>query len=146
MPDTIWDAAMAAVGDRLAAQITDVPLYRDRRAAVGEAEVPCMVLTLSGSEQDLAVAAGEAFHSIEIAVTGYAKGPTDTAARIALSSLRARVIAALDGLQSGTIFDAQSSGSDLTLFDADQSARPAGSFTQTFSVLATTPAGSPYAP
>lgn len=145
MPDTIWDAAMAAVGDRLAAQITDVPIERDRRAPVAEVELPCLVLTLGNTDQDLGTSVGEAFHSIEINVAGYAAGSTDSAARIALATLRARTVAALNGWQSGAVFDVQAGAADMALFDADQSARPAGSFTQTFTVLAVTPAGSPYA-
>ena len=145
---TVWDAAMAAVGDRIAAVITDVPLDRDRRSEVAERERPRLVLNLGSTPApDLTQDPGAEYHDIEVTVSGFVAGATDTAARIAINTLRARVHAALNGLAGGVVFDVQAIGGDgAQLYEAEESAKPAGDFTQPFTVRCVTASGSPYAP
>ena len=145
MPATIWDAVMAAVAARLRAVITDVPLDTDRRAPVAEAECPRLTLTLGDVSEDLTMAPGEALHRIEVVLRGYATGTTDTACRVALNTMLARAVGALNGWQSGAIFDVQA-GPDrrVMLYDAEESARAMGEFTQGFIAQSMTPAGAPY--
>lgn len=147
MPDTIWDAAMAAVAARLAFVITDVPLDQDRRAPVMEEERPRLVLTQGDTPPpDYTVSPSEAFHSIQILVAGHVTGTTDTAARIAVNVLRARVIAALSGLRTPPLLDVIETDGETDLIADEESARAAASFQQAFLVTAVSPAGSPYAP
>jgi len=147
MPDTIWDAVMLAVGDRLAAVIPDVPLDRDRRAPVAEDQRPRMVIVLGETPApDYSIAATEAFHTIEILVAGHVQAATDSATRIAINTLRARVIVALSGYRAPPILDVIEGAGETDLIADEDSARAAGSFQQSFVVTAVSPAGSPYAP
>lgn len=146
MSGTIWDAAMAAVAARITAVMTDVPMEQDRRAPVGERECPRLVMQLGRTQGDAGMSPGATFHAIEILVTCHAQGATDTAARIALNTLRARLVAALDGWRGGTIYDVTAGDfSPLEMLDIEASAKPAGILTQAFTVSAITPTASPYA-
>lgn len=145
MSATIWDAAMASVAARIRAQITDVTLDVDRRAPVAETERPRMVMTLGRTMGDATMATQQTFHSIEVLVACHAQGATDTAARVALNTLRARLVAALDGWRDGVIFDVQATDAALEMLDVTESAKPAGVLTQPFMVSAVTPTASPYA-
>lgn len=145
MTDTIWDAAMATVAARIRAFITDVALDVDRRAAVDERERPRMVMQLGRTQGDPGMSPGETFHAIEILITCHAHGATDTAARVALNTLRARLVAALDGWRSGTIYDVTAGDAALEMLDVETSAKPAGTMTQAFTVSAVTPTASPFA-
>lgn len=145
MPATIWDAAMAAVAARLRAVITDVTLDLDRRSPVAAGECPRLTLTLGQPSEDLTMAPGEVLHRIDVQLQGFATGATDTDCRVALNTLLARAVAALDGWQSGLIFDVQASPDRrVTLYDAEEHARAMGEFTQGFIAQAMTPAGAPY--
>lgn len=145
MSATIWDAAMTSIAARIRAQITDVTLDVDRRAAVSESERPRMVLTLGRAAGDPSMSPQATFHSIEVVLTCHAGGTTDTAARVALNTLRARLVAALDGWRDGVIFDVQAGDALLEMFDVSESAKAAGMLSQPFTVSAVTPTASPYA-
>lgn len=145
MPATIWDAAMDAVAARLRAVITDVPLDLDRRSPVAESECPRLVLIQGDLLEDLTMAPGEALHRIEMRLLGYVSANADTACRVAVNTLLARSIAALNGWQSGLIFDVQAGPERrVALYQAEESARAMGEFTQGFFAQAMTPAGAPY--
>jgi hypothetical protein len=146
MPTTVWDAAMAAVAARLRAQITDVPVEMDRRAPVEEGECPRLVLTQGSTPApDLMQDPGAEHHDIEITVTGHQLGAGDTAARIATNTLRARVMAAMNGYAEGVVFDVMAVGGDgARLLDAEESAKPRGEFSQPFRVRCVTASGHPY--
>lgn len=145
MSGSIWDAAMASVAARIRAVITDVPLDVDRRAPVEERERPRLVMQLGRTQDDRGMSPGETFHAIEILITCHAQGATDTAARIALNTLRARLTAALDGWRDGTIYDVTAGDAALEMLDVAESAKAAGTLTQAFTVSAVTPTASPYA-
>jgi hypothetical protein len=145
MSATIWDAAMASVAARIRAQITDVTLDVDRRAAVAEGQRPRLVMQLGRTIGDPGMSPQATFHGIEVVITCHAEGATDTAARVALNTLRARLIAALDGWRDGVIFDVQAGDAALEMLDVSESAKPAGMLSQPFTVSAVTPTASPYA-
>lgn len=152
MTTTVWDAAMAAVAARLRAQITDVTLDVDRRADVGTAtgDRPRLVLTLGSTPApDLTQDPGAEHHEMEVFVSGYivgARGDTDSEVRIATNTLRARVHAALNGFAEGAVFDVLAVGGEgAQLYEAEDSALPAGDFTQPFTVRCITASGQPYA-
>jgi len=145
MPTTIWDAVMASVAGRIRAQITDLTLDVDRRAAVAEGERPRLVMQLGRTIGDPGMSPGETFHAIEVVVSCHAGGATDTAARVALNTLRARLIAALDGWRDGSIYDVTAGDAGLEMLDVADSAKPAGVLTQPFTVSVVTPTASPYA-
>lgn len=145
MSATIWDAVMTSIAARIRAQITDVTLDVDRRAAVNEGERPRLVMTLGRTQEDMGMSPGASFHAIEVAIVCHAQGSTDTAARVALNTLRARLVAALNGWRDGAIFDVTAADAALEMFDVAESAKPAGMLTQSFIVSAVTPTASPYA-
>lgn len=145
MADTIWDAAMASVAARIRAQITDVTLDLDRRAAVAEGQRPRLVQKLGRTIGDPTMATQATFHSIEVLIECHADGATDTAARVALNTLRARLVAALDGWRDGAIYDVTAADAALEMFEVAESAKAAGVLTQPFIVAAVTPTASPYA-
>jgi hypothetical protein len=91
------------------------------------------------------MATQQTFHSIEVLIECHAEGSTDTDARVALNTLRARLVVALDGWKDGVIFDVQAADAALEMFDPAESAKAAGVLTQPFFVMAVTPTASPYA-
>jgi hypothetical protein len=75
-----------------------------------------------------------------------AAGSTDLAAEQALSLLHARTVAALAGLTPATpgLGGIAEQGAEFRLYDAEDSARPAGEFLARFTILAVGPAGGPW--
>lgn len=148
MPTPIPSAAMSAVTDRLQLQLTDVTVERDRRAPVDvdTEALPRLVVALDGIEADTAQEPGVTHYTLAFTVVGYASGEEDTGAALALHTLHARVVAALAGWTPDTagLGDLAELGADFALYDADQSAAPAGDFAARFSMLATATTGNPY--
>ncbi|MBS7789272.1 hypothetical protein KTR66_04665 [Roseococcus sp. SDR] len=146
MPTTVWDAAMDAVAAQLRAVVTGTPVELDRRAPVADGECPRLVVTQGDTPApDLTQDPGAEYHDIEITIAGHCVGSTDTATRIATNTLRAQVMAALNGYAAGVVFDVIAIGGDgVQLFDAEESAKPRGEFVQPFRVRCVTASGHPY--
>ncbi len=147
MPSTIPDAAIAAVMPRLAEQIPTAALERDRRAPIDldTESLPRLVVTCTGLEPDTGQEPGYTHYTVTLAVTGYAKAGDDTPAAQAVYALHAAVVAALAGWTPDTagLGDLAEGAADFALYDAEDSADPAGEFTATFTLLAVTATGSP---
>lgn len=150
MPVTVWDAAMVAVRDCLASALADVEgleIEMDRDADVAEDERPRLVVTQGTTPApDLTQDPGNEHHEVEVLVSGYAApAATRTEARIAINALRARVMAALNGLAVDVVFDVLAVGGEgAQLYPVGESALPAGDFTQPFTVRCITASGHPY--
>lgn len=142
------EAAMAAVTTRLAAQLPTAVVERSRRAPVDtDAEsLPRLVVTAGDVAADETAEPFRTHYTLGFGVMGYAAGATDLEAEQALSLLHAQVVAALAGwtpTEPG-LGDVRELGADIGLFDADNSARPAGSFAARFTILAVGPTGGPF--
>lgn len=142
-------AALEAVTARLAA-VLPVPVERARRAAVDtdREELPRLVVMGEGWTANEAVEPLVTHYTIGFAVMGYAAGDDDQAAEDAVSLLHAQTVAALSAWTPAAagLGDVSELEAELVLFEAEQSARPAGMFTARFSILATVPSGAPYSP
>jgi hypothetical protein len=142
------EAALAAIADRLAMQLPDIAVERARRAAVDtDAEtLPRLVVRGDDLEADDTQEPGRTHYRIGFGVSGFAAGTTDLAAEQALSLLHARTVAALAGWtpSSPGLGDVAEGGAEFRLYDAEDSARPAGEFLARFTMLAVGPAGGPW--
>ncbi|MGG5819640.1 hypothetical protein [Falsiroseomonas sp. HW251] len=134
------EAALAAVADRLAAELSDAVVERARRAPVDtDAEaLPHLVVRGDDLEADETAEPGRTHYRIGFGVSGFAAGTTDLAAEQALSLLHARTVAALAGWTPAApgLGDVAEAGAEFRLYDADESAQPAGEFLARFTILA----------
>ena len=142
------EAALAAIADRLAAQLADVAVERARRAPVDTDTEPMPRLVVRGDdlEADDTQEPGRTHYRIGFGVSGFAGGATDLAAEQALSLLHARSVAVLAGWTPATpgLGDVAEQGTEFRLYEAEDSARPAGEFLARFTILAVGPAGGPW--
>ncbi len=145
---SLREAALAAVAARLTAELPDVALERARRSQVDTDTEPMPRLVITGEDMqaDNGVEFGATHYTIGFWISGFVSAATDLGAEQALSHLHARVVDALvrwtppdDGLTDPTEHD-----TTFTLFEAEDSARPAGSFAARFSILAIGPTGGPW--
>ena len=150
MPTSIREAALAAIADRLAAELPSVVLERARRAPVDtdKETLPRLVLTGTDWEVDETAEPGSTHYAMGFVVAGYVRDTTDLGAEQGLSDLHAAVVAALGGWTSTVdgLGEAAEQGAEFRLYDTDESAKPAGEFLARFSMLAIAPLGSPYLP
>lgn len=144
------EAALAAIASRLTTSLPDVPLERARRAPVDTDTEALPKLVLHGEDwsADDTQEPNCTHWTIGFSVAGYTRATSDIAAERALSALHARVVAALSAWTPDTpgLGDVVEQGAQFRLYDADESAKPAGEFAAQFSILAIGPTGSPYAP
>ena len=142
------EAALAAIAERLAAQLLDVAVERARRAPVDTDAEPLPRLVVRGDdlEADDTQEPGRTHYRIGFGVSGFAAGVTDLAAEQALSLLHAHTVAALAAWTPATpgLGDITEQGAEFRLYDAEDSARPAGEFLARFTILAVGPAGGPW--
>lgn len=144
----IPEAAIAAVTIRLMSTIPTATVERDRRAPVDvDAEtLPRLVVRFDGLEADTTQEPGYTHHRLDLVVSGYAAGPSETDAAQALYALHASVVTALAGWTPDTagLGDVSELGAEFALLDADQSEAHAGDFVARFSMLAVSATGTPY--
>jgi hypothetical protein len=149
MSTPLREAALAAVATQLAVSMPAVPIERARRAQVDtDAEtLPRLVLRGEEWEADETQEPEYTHYRIGFSVAGFVRGATDLEAEQALTTLHASVVAALAGWTPSTagLGDVSEQGADVRLYDADESAKPAGEFVARFALLAIAPTGSPYA-
>ncbi len=142
------EAALAAIADRLATQLPDVAVERARRAPVDTdtETLPRLVVRGDDIEADDTQEPGRTHYRIGFGASGFAAGTTDLAAEQALSLLHARTVAALAAWTPATpgLGDIAEQGAEFRLYDAEDSARPAGEFLARFTILAVGPAGGPW--
>jgi hypothetical protein len=147
MATPVREAALAAVAARLRAQLPDVALDRARRGAVdAERErLPRMILRGGDMEVDDTQEPGWTHYRIVFSVVAFARAGSDLDLEQALSSLHARIVAALAGwVPSGSsLGDVTEEGAEFLLYDVEDSAKPAGECVARFSILAVTPTGDP---
>ena len=121
---------------------------RSRRAPVDTDAEPLPRLVVRGDdlEADDTQEAGRTHYRIGFGVSGFAAGTTDLAAEQALSLLHARTVAALAAWTPAPpgLGDITEQGAEFRLYDAEDSARPAGEFLARFTILAVGPAGGPW--
>jgi hypothetical protein len=143
------EAALAAVADRLVTALPDVAVERARRAPVDvDAEaLPRLILRGEDWQADDSEEPGRTHYRIGFSVTGFASATTDLAAEQALSLLHARVVETLAGWTPSTagFGDVAEQAAEFSLYDSEDSARPAGEFLARFTMLAIGPAGGPWA-
>lgn len=142
------EAALAAIAARLTAQITTATVQRARRAPVDadKEDLPLLVLTGGDLAADESAEPGMTHYTLDFAIAGYARARTDLALEQALSELQAKVTAALAGWDPATdnIGNTTELGAEFTIFDAEESRAPAGSFVARFSILLIAATGNPY--
>jgi hypothetical protein len=150
MPTQIREAALAAIADRLAAELPAVELERARRAPVDTDKEPLPRLVLTGTdwEADETAEPGSTHYTMGFVVAGYGRNTTDLGLEQGLSELHASVVAALAGWTPAVdgLGEAVEQGAEFRLYDTDESAKPAGEFLARFSMLAIAPLGSPFIP
>ena len=150
MSTPLREAALAAIAARLTSQLSGVTVERARRAPVDtDAEhLPRVVLTATDWTADETVEPLATHYTLAFVVSGYVRGSSDLAIEQALSALHARVVAALAGWTPAVsgVGDVAEEGAEIRLYDADESAKPAGEVLARFSMLAIAPLGSPYLP
>lgn len=149
MSTPIREAALAAIATRLAAQITDVPIERARRApvAVGDETLPRLILYGTGFDADETVEPLVVHYTLSFAIVGYCRAGTDLALDQAFAALHARVVAALSGWtpSAAGLGEPVEEGVEFEPLAPEESKIPAGSFTARFSILCLAALGSPYA-
>lgn len=145
---SLREAALAAVATRLTAALSGVVIERARRSEpdTGSEPLPLLVLTGGGLRADEATEAFRTHYRLELTVSGYAAGGTDLACEQALSHLHARLVDALRGWEPAEpgLSTPEELDADFVLFDADNSAKPAGMFIARFTILAVGPEGGPW--
>lgn len=139
------EAALAAVAARLLAHLPDVVTERARRASVDvDADsLPRLVVTGGDMTADDSMEPGRTHYAVQVLVAGVVNAASDLAAEQALSVLHARVVDALAGWTPAEpgLGDLAEQGAEFRLYDAEESAQPAGEFLARFSLLAVSPAG-----
>ena len=150
MSTPLREAALAAIGTRLADQMPGVPLERARRSPVDtdKEALPRLVLTGTDWEADETAEPGQTHYTLGFVVAGYARATTDLGIEQALSDLHASAVAAIVGWTPAVdgLGEVSELGADFRLYDTDESAKPAGEFLARFSMLAIAPLGAPYLP
>ncbi|MCA3281065.1 MAG: hypothetical protein ING10_17525 [Roseomonas sp.] len=143
------EAALAAIAERIITGLPDVALDRARRAPVDvETEaLPRLVLRGEEIEADDTEEPGRTHYRIGFVVSGFAAGVSDLAAEQALSTFHARLVSLLAGWTPATpgLGDIAEQGAEFRLYEAEESARPAGEFLARFSILAIGHNGGPWA-
>jgi hypothetical protein len=150
MPSTpLREAALAAIADRLTTALPDAAVERARRAPVDvDAEtLPRLIVRGEDWQADDTEEPGRTHYHIGFSVTGFASATTDLAAEQALSLLHARAVEALAGWtpSAAGLGDVAEKSCEFSLYEAEDSARPAGEFLARFSMLAIGPSGGPWA-
>jgi hypothetical protein len=148
MTTPLREAALAAIAARLATELPDVPAERARRSAVDPvAEGTRLVLTGEDWAADTSQEPGITHYTLGFAVAGYLAAGSDLAAEQALSALHAKVVAVLCGWTPAVagLGKPVELGAEFELYDAEDSARPAGEFRVRFEMLALAATGQPYA-
>ena len=142
------EAALAAIADRLTTALPEVVVERARRAPVDvDAEtLPRLILRGEDWQADDTEEPGRTHYRIGFSVAGIASATTDLAVEQALSLLHARVVETLAGWTPSTagLGDVAEQSAEFSLYDAEDSARPAGEFLARFSMLAIAPSGGPW--
>jgi hypothetical protein len=152
----IREYLLAAVANRLAEMIPDVPVERARRAVPNEdieGEFPRLIVRGGDLMSSDGEGYGETTYTVGAVVTGYAKASPyeddqDLSCEQALSALHAQVVAALMGWQpDGTDLNEvrDGGGADFIVYDLEESAVAAGEFSATFEAVSIRPTGHPYA-
>lgn len=148
MPIALREAALAEIAARLTAQLPGVAVERSRRAMVDTDNEALPRVVVRGGDwlADNTQEYGTTHWIIGFSVSGFVGGADDLAAEQALSDLHARVVAALAAWTPATagLGDIAEADADIRLYDADESAKPAGEFIARFSLLATGPSAHPY--
>jgi hypothetical protein len=148
MPTPLRETALAAIAARLVAQIPAAVVERARRAPVDADRelLPRLILSGASWEADEGAEPGITHYTMGFVVTGYARAATDLALEQALSALHAATVAALAGWTPAVdgLGEAAEEGAEFQIYDAEESAKPAGEFTARFSMLCLAPLGSPY--
>ena len=143
------EAALVAIADQLTAALSDVVVERARRAAVDvDAEtLPRLILRGEDWQADDTEEPGRTHYRIGFSVTGFVSATTDLAAEQALSLLHARIVEALAGWtpSAAGLGDVAEQSAEFSLYDSEDSARPAGEFLARFSMLAIGPSSGPWA-
>lgn len=137
---------MEAVEAALVAAFPDIPVERTRRAPVDVAgEVPRIVVVATTATPDDTQSPGETFWTFGFTVIGYGSGANDGAADYALDEMHARVVATLEVAELGVATVMATTGlGEFGLYDAQESAEPAGQFSVSFEALAIAPNDSPF--
>ena len=150
MPTPIRETALAAIADRLAAELPDAVLERARRAQVDtdKEAMPRLVLTGTDWEADETAEPGSTHYTLGFVVAGYVRDTTDLGVEQGLSDLHASVVTVLAGWTPAIdgLGEAAEQGAEFRLYDTYESAKPAGEFIARFSMLAIAPLGAPYLP
>jgi hypothetical protein len=150
MPTPIRETALAAIADRLTAELPGVVLERARRAPVDTDKEPLPRLVLTGTdwEADESAEPGSTHYSLGFAVAGYVRDTTDLGVEQGLSTLHASLVATLAGWTPAIdgLGEVSEQGAEFRLYDTDESTKPAGEVLARFTMLAVAPLGSPYLP
>ena len=150
MATPVREAALAAVAARLRTQLPDVALDRARRGAVDADREPMPRLILRGEDMDAddTQEPGRTHYRISFSIVAFTRAGSDIELEQALSALHARIAAALAGWVPDTtnLGDVAEQGAEFVLYDAEDSAKPAGECIARFSILAVTPTGDPNIP
>jgi hypothetical protein len=146
MATPLREAALAAVAARLRAQMPDVALDRARRSAIDadRERLPRLILRGEDIEADDTQEPGRTHYRIGFAVVAVTRAGSDLDLEQALSSLHARIVAALAGWVPDIwgLGDVAEQGAEFVLYDAEDSAKPAGECVARFSMRAEAPSGS----
>lgn len=150
MSTALREAALAAVAARLTTALPDAVVERARRAPVDTDSdaLPRLILRGEAWQADTSQEPGQTHYSIGFVITGFIRAGSDLAGEQALSDLHARIVAALAGWTPDTpsLGDVVEQDADFLLYDAEDSAKPAGEVVARFALLAIPPTGSPYTP
>jgi hypothetical protein len=146
-------AVVEAAAARLAAAIPTVTVEKHRRSDPNLDECPLLVVRMDGGEMsaDVTQSPGETAWAVDFTVAGYVTATDDEALAVAIASLEAETIAALEGesLPGGAGGDlttgVEAIGSILDSFSADEAEEPASSFVATFRATVFAPTASPFA-
>lgn len=148
MATPLREAALAAIAARLVVVLPDVPVERARRAPVDVDTEALPRLVLRGEEWDAneSQEPGATHYRIAFSVVGTVRAKADLEAEQALSALHADVITALAGWTPDEpgLGDVAEVSTEFRLFDADESARPAGEFIARFGLTAFAATGNPF--
>jgi hypothetical protein len=141
------EMALAAITARLGSQLSGVTVERARRAPVDvdRETLPRLVLTGTDWTADETAEPLVVHYTLAFVVTGYVSGREDIAVEQGLAALHARVVAALAGWTPAVsgVGDVSEEGAEFRLYDADESARPAGEVAARFSILCLGPLAAP---
>ena len=142
------EAALAAIAARLSVQLPEVTVERSRRAPVDvdTEALPRLVVRGEDWQADEGEEPGRTHYQVGVSVTGFVAGATDLEVEQSLSLLHAQVVHALAGWTPAEpgLGDVSEQSADFTLYDIEESARPAGEVLARFSILAVGPTGGPW--